>query len=261
MDKRPINTINPEHRQFLAFFDVLGFKNLYEEIGLLEIESKYKQLIEVVENLNKEAGFRRTSVEGRMIGIAMSIPIKYGYFSDTILFWIDGDRHYNQDPLLDLMEEILCKSIEIGLPLRGSLNAEETLFDKDKSIYLGRSLINGAEAETAQRWIGATLSQSYLTSGAGFYLDRVLPYRKHIKEGKENLVIDFVIDFPKHWRKTRATDIKSEIQKLNKKADFSIYYQNTLDFCDFSEKMDGLVWSDISEFNEYLEKYGMSWKK
>jgi hypothetical protein len=255
VNNKPKYIIKPEHRKFVAFFDVLGFESLYQTIGLVEIEKKYNQLIEVVNSLNKEAGLRFANVGDRRALIAMSIPIEYAYFSDTLLFWVDGSKLPNQDPLTDLIEEIMCKSIEIALPLRGSLNAEETLFDKEKNIYLGQSLISGARAESAQSWIGVTLSNSFLTSGAPFYPDRILPYNKHIKQGKENLVIDFVIDFPKHWRKTRTTDLKTEINKLNTDKSFSHYYTNTIDFCQFSENMENKNWLEMPEYSTLLKKY------
>jgi len=247
--------IKREHSKFVAFFDVLGFESLYNSIGLLEIEKKYNELIEVVNNLNKEAGMRFANIGGRSALIAMNIPIEYAYFSDTLLFWVDGSSLTNQDPLIDLIEEILCKSIEIELPLRGSLNAEETLFDKEKNIYLGQSLISGARAESAQNWIGVTLSNSFFTSGAPFYPDRVLPYNKHIKSGKENFVIDFVIDFPKHWRKTRKTDLKEEIKKLDKQPEFSHYYSNTIEFCEFSKNMENQNWMNMPIYEKLLDKY------
>jgi hypothetical protein len=247
--------IKPEHRKYVAFFDVLGFESLYQSIGLVEIEKKYNELIEVVNNLNKEAGMRFANVGGRSMLIAMNIPIEYTYFSDTLLFWVDAAKTVNQDPLIDLIEEILCKSIEIELPLRGSLNAEETLFDKKNGIYLGQSLISGARAESAQNWIGVTLSNSFFTSGAIFYTDRVLPYTKHIKSGKEGCVIDFVIDFPRHWRKTRQTDLKGEIRKLDKNPQFSHYYVNTIEFCEFSEKIEGKNWLEMPEYEKLSKKY------
>ena len=247
--------IRPDHKKYLAFFDILGFEALYNEIGIEEIIIKYEEFISLVSKMEKEAGCCLVNAGGMQMSIMMSIPINYGYFSDTILFWVDADKAPTQVQLINLMEEVLCRSIELGMPLRGSLNAEVTHFDKEKGIFLGKSLICGARAESAQKWIGATLSNSYFSSGAAIDVEKGLPYNKHIKPDKKEFVTNFVIDFPKHWRKTRKEDLITEINRLNKKLEYSIIYENTIDFCRFSEDMENKKWWDTSDFDEIIHPF------
>jgi hypothetical protein len=235
----------------ICLLDVLGFENLFIELGLDTIEEKYKELISVADEQNIEFAIAR-GFNGEMVGLSPSI--KSSYFSDTIIFWCKYDV-YRREVLFSCMQELLCKSIEIGLPLRGSISVGQVRIDKERGVYLGQPIISAARAETAQKWIGITLSRTFNNEPYcyGFKLDNVLQYDKHLKKGSEDKVIPLVIDFPRHWRLKRSIPIIEQIQKLDRNKDYSDYYNNTIDFAKYSEEKHDW-WTKEPEYIQEIER-------
>jgi hypothetical protein len=217
----------------ICLLDVLGFENLFNKYGLKAIETKYKELLSIVDEQNVEFAILQ-GPDGAVI--AGSPDIKSTYFSDTIIFWCKYDV-FRMEVLLNCMKELLCKSIEIGLPLRGAVSVGQVMIDKDKGIYLGQPIISAARAETVQKWIGITLSKDFDKEPycGGFKADAILKYDKHLKEGGKDKVIPLVIDFPRHWRAKRTTSLIEVISKLNVDENYAAYYHNTIVFVEYSE--------------------------
>ena len=218
----------------ICLLDVLGFEALFNRYGLEIIEAKYKELMTVAEEQN--IGMAVTHGPGGHLMVG-SPNIKSAYFSDTIIFWCKYDV-FRMEVLLNCMKEVICKSIEIGLPLRGSVSVGEAKLEKDQSIFLGLPIIAAARAEPVQKWIGITLSKSFDKQPYcnGFKADCVLQYDKHLKLGWQDKVIPLVIDFPRHWRIKRQTSLTEAIQKLNNNEQYSEYYDNTIAFAEYSEE-------------------------
>lgn len=243
----------------ICLLDVLGFENLFNKFGLEAIETKYKELLSVADEQNIEFAILQ-GPDGAVL--AGSPGIKSTYFSDTIIFWCKYDV-FRMEVLLNCMRELLCKSIEIGLPLRGSVSVGQVKIDKEKGIYLGLPIISAARAESVQKWIGITLSKTFDKEPycGGFKADTILKYEKHIKDGGKDKVIPLVIDFPRHWRTKRTTSLVDAINQLNSDNNYSEYYQNTLDFVKHSEDNHDW-WMKEPEYikeierrkNEHLEK-------
>lgn len=205
---------------------------MFNELGLEIIESKYKELIEIVEKQN--IGVAVLQGPGGH-PVVCSPNIKSAYFSDTIIFWCKYDV-YRMEVFFNSMKELVCKSIEIGLPLRGSISVGRAIIDKEQSIFLGKPIIASARAEKSQKWIGITLSNTFNEEPycGGFKADCILQYDKHLKEGEQDKVIPLVVDFPRYWRLNKNHSLIDAIQKLNKDGKYSEYYSNTIDFVKFS---------------------------
>lgn len=130
------------NRDFIiCLLDVLGFENLFNNHGLETIEKKYKELIEVADNHN----FELALMERGGVPVMGNPGLKSSYFSDTILFWCPYDD-MRMEVLFDSIAEVMCKSIEIGLPLRGAVSVGEVVIDKEKGLYLGQPFIAAARA-------------------------------------------------------------------------------------------------------------------
>jgi len=223
-----------DHDFLICLLDVLGFENLFNQYGLEAIEAKYKELLAVAEQQN--IGFAILQGPGGH-PIVGSPDIKSAYFSDTIIFWCKYDV-FRMEVLFNCMKEVICKSIEIGLPLRGSASVGQLKIEKEQNIFLGQPIISAARAESVQKWIGITLSKTFDKQPYcdGFKADCLLQYDKHLEYGWQDKVIPLAIDFPRHWRIKRKTSLTEAIQKLNKDEKYSEYYNNTIDFVKYSEE-------------------------
>lgn len=215
----------------ICLLDVLGFENLFSKLGLEEIERRYKELIDVADIHN----FELALMERDGVPVMGNPGIKSSYFSDTILFWCPYDD-LRMDVLFDSLTEVMCKSIEIGLPLRGAVSVGQVVIDKEKDVYLGQPFISAARAETSQKWIGITLSKTFDLPkyNGGFKADKILEYKKHIKPEKLDKVIPLVLDYPRKWRKNRDKSLIDAINALDTDKAFTEYYSNTIEFVNYS---------------------------
>jgi hypothetical protein len=250
-NSKTISDINEDKEKIVCLLDVLGFKNLFNKIGLEAIEKKYTELI----NLVAASEYPGTQMA---VGGAYAMffgNINYAYFSDTIIFWIDFKRDpRNLQVMIDAMCKLICKSIEIELPLRGAIGIGEAIMQKENGIYLGKPIISAAIAEASQNWIGITLSNSFDEpeyAGMPFPIANLLPYDRHVKLGKKDMVKDFVLNYPEILN---TPELKKELIKqveiLDIDEQFHDYYKNTTDFITYSMNC-----NKIDEWKKYAEQF------
>lgn len=258
------------NRFSLCFFDVLGFESRFSALGLGGMLEKYLALIRLVDAQNEqmhrvfgEMEFSE-SAYWTSDGEAFVFSRLFGaYASDSILIWThtdfpaarypaalnmapdERDRRASDprngwqyhpipcDNLLNVCNEIICHSLEIGLPLRGALALGESVLHIDRNVFLGQPLIDAARLEHSQKLIGASFSPSFM--GQVVPQRYLIPFDKHIKDGCGHLFQGNVLDWPRHWRNTRKTDPRKVINSLNTVKSAGDYYENTLSMIDASE--------------------------
>ncbi len=217
----------------IAMFDVLGFKSLFPLPGLDEVYRRYETLTAFVRE--PKSGYDFVPIDG-FVAIG-HLEVQCAYFSDTLLYWTPYSFPAFRS-FCTTCSETLCRGIEIGLPLRGGVAVGQAIMDHSKAIYLGQPIIEAAKVEGAQSWIGASFGPSFHDPAdkKSFFLDTVLPYRSHRKPGSDSLINGSVLDWPRHWRQTRSGPAATAVQTLNTQPEFSIYYDTTLWFVEFSEQ-------------------------
>lgn len=257
--------MHPEYT--VAFFDILGFKQASERLGLDAIEHRYRRLIEAVDRFNANSAslfgqlsFRESAYWTEDGDIFILNRIDGAYASDSVVVWTarwwpesrdldpaaraglardpeSGWQHTTVpcDNLLSVCNELVCRSIEVGLPLRGALAMGPALLDTTRSLFLGPPLIQAATLEREQTLIGASLCDSFMdqTIPERFVLD----FDRHLKPG---LARDFggkVLDWPRHWRRTRGSDLHDHIRTLcPDRGRARVHYRNTLALIEMSER-------------------------
>lgn len=254
----------------LCFFDVLGFENRFSKLGLGGMLQRYLQLTNIVDARNEHMLRLFQTMEfsesayWTAEGDAFIFSRIFGsYASDSLLIWSNAnfpEARYPEalnltneerlqkarepkegwkyhtipcDNLLDVCNEILCRSLEVGLPLRGALALGEAVLHLDKGIFLGQPLIDAARMEVAQLLIGASFTSSFM--GQIVPPRYVVPFNTHLKNACEGLFEGHVLDWPRHWRKTRNKELRKVIQSLNTSPAASAYYENTLRLIEASE--------------------------
>jgi hypothetical protein len=251
----------------VGIFDVLGFKRRFEQLGLEEITARYAALIDIVVEADKRRADLDSLFPNRKEGpywcaggeIFIDNRVYAAYASDTFLVWANytwSDLHTKGedalqklsedpshdwlfypvpcDPFLDVCNELICRSLQVGLPLRGALAVGDAVLDKARNIFLGQPIIDAHLLEANQRFIGAGICQSFT--------DQTIPpryqleFNKHLKDPPVNEASGLILDWPRHWRSTRKFDVRPIIESLNVDRGFPDYYGNTLDSVDLSEK-------------------------
>lgn len=181
-------------KYFLGLFDVLGFENKFQRLGLSKISKLYEALVHEIDSRNNhESEFREAfRIEDEAIWTAEGDTFVFNringaYASDLLLLWAHAEfpearglpenvrdkkaaDHaigwmYHAIPcerFLEACSELICHALEIGLPLRGALAMGPAILDEKRRIFLGQPLIDAARAEKGQRIVGASLSPSFM---------------------------------------------------------------------------------------------------
>jgi hypothetical protein len=225
----------------VGFFDVLGFKELHKQHGSKKLIEIYQELIVkvIIKNVEDMQAFTLVRFNNVKVPAIGTLPIRYTYFSDTILLWI---------PLVEYLIEgfavrcsdLIIEGLNIGIPIRGSISVGGAVMNKEKSIFLGEPLIEAALLEKAQNWIGVSYGPSAThpkfqdALGQNYVIQF---YTKHYKPNNDNLISQMVLDWPRRMRDNHDPKIiLNKLQELRSKTDKTIKYDNTFDFIKYSEQ-------------------------
>lgn len=223
----------------LALFDVLGFSERVRQNGLEVIYKHYEELIKLVQS--KAGG--RVIVSAVPAGNGGLVPatgyflVEHTYFSDTVMLW----GQYNLAtslPFYDLCIDFFCATLERNLPMRGCIAFGDAIMERERGIFLGEPIIEAASGESAQSWIGVSFGPSLNSARFSWLGDlrMVIPFKEHIKTGKEDFVEQLSLDWPRRWRDKYGTDPVKQINKLNTDSRYSSYYDTASRFIKFSKE-------------------------
>lgn len=172
------------------------------------------------------------------------------------------DRHNIYLSFLQTCMDFFCQAIVAGIPLRGCISTGMAMMDQHKSIYFGSPLVEAARGEPAQNSLGIAFGKSF-NNYHPVYNNYFIPYIGHIKENnnKSKYLSPIVVDWPRYWRESpdyKDYDLNKCISKMNADANFSLYYDKAIEFCEFSNKHE--KWSNeidrdgIRDIVDYYEK-------
>lgn len=254
-----------KHGSYVALFDVLGFEDRLNHLGLDGMLSRYEALIASINSHNDHAhrlfgdlNFHESPYWTDNGDLVIFSRIEGAYASDSILLWANRTWPESQagvggsnetpsaaptddwrlhpipcDSFLNVCNELMCCGLEVGLPLRGAISIGSAIMDRTRGIFLGKPIVESARLERGQGLVGVSFSKSMTQQHvpARFALD----FGKHLKEKYKPLWGGHLLDWPRHWRQTRAKDVRGVISALDVNPQFSKYYANTLEMVSFSE--------------------------
>ncbi len=251
----------------VALFDVLGFEEKLRRHGLDGIATAYEALIANIERRNEQMervfgpmGFTEAPYWTSEGDVFIFNKVHGAFASDSLLVWshrtwpdaraksveelrelsASGANGWMAQPIpgdnfLDACSDLICHSLEIGLPVRGALAAGSAIFDDERRVFLGQPIVDVARLERTQVCISAAMCKSIATQHIPHrYL---LRYSEHLKSPAPNDYSGLNLDWPRHWRKTRRIDARAVVSALNVDPKYSAYYENTLRFIDFSNSL------------------------
>lgn len=253
----------------VALFDILGFEQKLASIGLTEMLARYEALIDIV-NYRKDQiklvfedrGCTEAPYWSDNGDVFIFNKTHGAYASDSILLWaestwpaargksLDACKQLDADAangweylpipcdnFLDVCNDLICRSLEVGLPLRGGISMGEAVLDQGKNIFLGQPIVEAARLEKGQRFIGASFCKSAMNQTIPKRYS--LQFDQHIKNDYKGGWGGVVLDWPRHWCRTRSVDLVKIISGMDADHQFSDIYQNTLDFISCSHKFAG----------------------
>jgi hypothetical protein len=223
---------------FVALFDVLGFSALVAEKGSQALLSIYQDLIaKAVLNTNY-TGFGRIKVGPNQYGIGgFYAPVSYTYFSDTIMLWTTR-QFTHVSPFLTKCADLICEALKIGMPLRGSVCFGKAVMHKATNTFLGPAVVEASETEKNQKWIGATLGESFVLNYVKEALSESLVVPLFCEHFKPEMKLTFpylTLDWVSRWRAKGNPDVISTLEVMRAKAPEKnkAYYDNTIAFAKY----------------------------
>ncbi|HAK88496.1 MAG: hypothetical protein A2077_01980 [Nitrospirae bacterium GWC2_46_6] len=142
----------------VAFFDILGFKEMVNTMPLDKLVEKYEYIfIEVANSLNfhyspesKELSFFPHHPLGK------PFCIKY-IFSDSIMLFSNESSAESCLKLLIYSWKLFQTLLAFGFPARGAITRGEVYVNNVQKIFLGKALTAAYELAEKQQWIGACI--------------------------------------------------------------------------------------------------------
>lgn len=136
---------DPTCNRFIAFLDILGFK---DRVFRDEFESIYNDLLSFRELLNHIEEMSGMIAADRIT----SPPVKRARpktvnFSDSFFLVSGNDSALSLTLIAILTQEIVEKAISLGIPIKGAIAYGEQTADISNSIYFGKPLINAYELQ------------------------------------------------------------------------------------------------------------------
>jgi hypothetical protein len=237
----------------IGFFDVLGFKNRFQNLGLSEIAKRYDALIDLVNTRSAHMATLFGGMNFHEGAYLVQGPDAFilhrmhgAYASDSLLIWAHANfpeargiseqerKKLAADPAQGWMyhpipydvffgecNELMCHSLEVDLPLRGAFAMGKAILDGDRRVFLGQPLIDANGLEHAQRIIGASFTKSFASQTIPKRFG--LPFDSHLKDKNNTLFAGQILDWPRHWRSTRRNDLRKIVceYKTNTPVEFS----------------------------------------
>lgn len=242
----------------MAFFDILGTSKLINK-GDFQIVYDYYEFmsklcsdthtpIAVIDHISK---FLNPEIDSSHTKYTIiNYDLKHCFFSDTFILWIELDS-FLQPTMAGFLEKcciIFCEALKRGIPLRGVISCGMAIMDEEHHIFLGKPIAEAAKAEPHQNWLGVGIGRT-INNIHPMDMKYLLPYIKHFKTDKEDLLNGWVLDWPSWWRENETDDVIQIVNNMNTDPLFESYYNNCLSFIEASKQRDSM-WTVFMIFQD-----------
>ena len=152
-------------RKFIAFLDILGFKQLIQNNPIDQVINLYKVVIE--DAYNFVIGQVENNVKEYTSDGWPTLSLKSRIISDSIILWNENDSFEGFSGLLIAVRSMCAMALTHGIPLRGSIvlgELEELIIQSSGSsvvnspILLGNGITKAFELEKKQQMMGCIIS-------------------------------------------------------------------------------------------------------
>lgn len=233
--------------RYVAFCDVLGFKNVVISEELSIVANRYSNLILEAYNI-------ASMVTIPKLDYFKDYKLNFAIFSDTIFAWSESFSNEYDDiskydhTFLNLISLLFSVGLKHNLPFRIGIAYGECIIQPENNLYLGMPLINAYQTEGVQEWIGIGChpsclespinSQLCFTTSDGIEQGLLIPYKVPIKD-QCNLVLNYTLDWPR-WIENREKLVKIIKLKIKetKKMKYILKWKRCLEY--FEHRYDQL---------------------
>jgi hypothetical protein len=228
----------PTCDRFVAFLDIMGFKDRLQREGHEKIDVMLESLQPSLKDLRKRVNkaINHKDIEGKSESFIPCFPVS---FSDSIIFFSSDKSLNSAIDLLVTVADFIATAIVEEIPIKGAIAYGKLTVNREKSIYFGKPIIDAFELQNEMKLYGAifhhTAEQALIMAGAqrllGFvYLQK---YKVPLSNGK---VTHHIINWTGF-----CNSMKSKIELVNDlyssvSGTPRLYVDNTLEFVEWINK-------------------------
>lgn len=160
MSKKKSTNWLPTDKRFVAFIDILGFKDLV----MRSTHSKIYDLLSEISKLRGQIDNWKDTNDGRYSNSELYTVS----FSDSIVVFSKSDSIEDFDLFIYSVHWLFAQAIEKSIPLKGSLAYGEISLNKSSQIYFGQPIIDAYLLEEEVNYFGIVAHNSI----EKFYFDK-----------------------------------------------------------------------------------------
>lgn len=177
----------------VAFLDILGFKNLLQQMPLSELAKKYEDAIKQVAILNQRfsaANDVPTYLPSHKAGEPWCFR---EVFSDSIILIAIDESQESCLKLLLYARLLFISMLTAKLPVRGAIAAGELYHNSSSSVTLGQALTEAYLIEQQQEWAGVCIADSVWN---------LYPDLLNAAKDPGNALHYYFMEYPVPWKQT-----------------------------------------------------------
>lgn len=238
----------PQQR-FVAFCDVLGFRNLVMTQELTQLGRTYAEILRHV----KGARISFKTYPSPTPGVPERYKAGTVVFSDSILVWSDpipATEPGAEQLYFSYLGALFGFALHGGLALRVGVAYGDCIVDPEFGLYVGRPIVDAYETEQLQDWVGIACHASCFESPHGKYLcmrgasngwqvGPLIEYDIPIKPGRSvDKPVRHSTDWP-HWSLPDFgghNELKAFLSSKVKEFSGTVYearWQRALSYCEY----------------------------
>lgn len=238
-------------KRYVAFLDILGFKELVNRNGLEELLVLYQSVL--------EKGLHMSLTVLEMAEVEKELPdsaLRAMIISDSIMVWSENDSINSFVVITKAVQSMLYTSLALGMPLRGAISygeLEEIKVSHKNAlpapILLGDGLTKAVDAEKKQKWSGCIVTLECINAVKhGIIEANQYPVLKYlvldgalitydVPLGKGEVKREYCINWPMTTRQgeIEPSDLRNKFLMHNKRHndDVEEKIMHTLAFCSY----------------------------
>lgn len=151
---------NPTCNRFVAFLDIIGFKDMVLRNSHLEVYNILKSFQPTIQKIEEHA---KSFLDGKAIIINeegkedKSPIVRSVLFSDSIILISNGDSLLSASYMFLHVGQILYDALIKRIPMKGAIAYGEQTADFEKSLHFGRPLVDAFELQDELQLYGVVL--------------------------------------------------------------------------------------------------------
>jgi hypothetical protein len=234
---------NPTCKRFVAFLDIMGFRERVFRESHEEVKKMLESLLPAIgfiENYAKEWTDTKRVQEVRKIDSSFTPHIVFPVlFSDSIILISSDDSESSMNEMAFNAGWILSKAILSGIPMKGAIACGEQTAILERSLYFGKPLIDAFDLQNELQLYGVVLHHTLEKHLKALkIIDKfeniIFNYLVPTKNGKiTHRLVDWTIHSNRERRdpQTTVTDLYNNVSGSPRK-----YVDNTLEFLEWLKK-------------------------